>query len=54
MAFAAGDEIVLSGTAKENVHRILTADGVQTVSGNGPVMDDVYGCSYLEAVRMCF
>ena len=44
MAFAADDEIVLSGTAEEKVYRTLTVEGVLAVSGYGPIMDDVYGC----------
>ena len=38
-AFAAGDGIVLSGTAGDGVTWQLTDDGVLTVSGSGPIVD---------------
>lgn len=38
-AFAAPDNVVLSGTAGKNVNWVLTDDGVLTVSGNGPIED---------------
>ena len=38
-AFAAGDGIVLSGTAGDGVTWQLTDDGVLTVSGRGPIVD---------------
>lgn len=38
-AFAAGDDVVLSGTAGEGVTWRLTNDGVLTVSGSGPIVD---------------
>jgi hypothetical protein len=37
--FAAGDGIVLSGTAGDGVTWQLTDDGVLTVSGSGPIVD---------------
>ena len=38
-AFAAGDGIVLSGTAGDGVTWQLTDEGVLTVSGSGPIVD---------------
>ena len=38
-ALAAGDGIVLSGTAGDGVTWQLTDDGVLTVSGSGPIVD---------------
>ena len=38
-AIAAGDGIVLSGTAGDGVTWQLTDDGVLTVSGSGPIVD---------------
>ncbi len=38
-ALAAGDEILLSGTAGDGVSWRLTGDGVLTVSGSGPIVD---------------
>ena len=38
-ALAAGDDVVLSGTAGKGVTWQLTGDGVLTVSGSGPIVD---------------
>ena len=40
IAFAAESETVLSGNAGENVTWTLTADGLLTVSGTGPIVDE--------------
>ena len=40
IAFAAENEPVLSGNAGENVTWTLTADGLLTVSGTGPIVDE--------------
>ncbi len=40
-AVAASGSILLSGEAGENVHWSLTDDGVLTVTGNGPIEDEI-------------
>ena len=40
VAFAAGDDVILSGSAGETVTWTLTEDGVLTVTGTGPIEDE--------------
>ncbi|MBQ9553253.1 MAG: hypothetical protein IJU96_10920 [Clostridia bacterium] len=40
-AFAADDDVIATGTGGEGITWTLTEGGVLTVSGNGPIVDDV-------------
>ena len=60
-AFAAGEDIIASGTGGEGITWAITKDGVMTVSGTGPITDeteieyyddDSYSVNTLDSISM--